>query len=56
MAQEVAIKILTIRELLQLQGDLYHLNKNFKKKKIEELIERLEMHEWIDRRCGFWEA
>ena len=53
VAQEVAIdKILTGRELLQLQGDLYHLNRNYKKKRIEELIQRLEMHEWIDRRCG----
>ena len=53
VAQEVAIdKILTGRELLQLQGDLYHLNKNYKKNRIEELIQRLEMHEWIDRRCG----
>ena len=53
VAQEVAIdKILTGRELLQLQGDLYHLDKNYKKRRIEELIERLEMHEWIDRRCG----
>ena len=53
VAQEVAIdKILTGRELLQLQGDLYHLNKNYKKKRIEELIQRLDMDEWIDRRCG----
>jgi len=53
VAQEVAIdKILTGRELLQLQGDLYHLNKNYKQERIEELIQRLEMHEWIDRRCG----
>ncbi len=53
VAQEVAIdKILTGRELLQLQGDLYHLNQKHKKKRIEELIQRLEMHEWIDRRCG----
>ena len=53
VAQEVAIdKILTGRELLQLQGDLYHLNKNYKKERIEELIQRLEMNEWIDRRCG----
>ena len=53
VAQEVAIdKILTGRELLQLQGDLYHLNKNHKKKRIEELIQRLEMNQWIDRRCG----
>ena len=53
VAQEVAIdKILTGRELLQLQGDLYHLNKKYKKKRIEELIQRLQMQEWIDRRCG----
>ncbi len=53
VAQDVAIdKILTGRELLQLQGDLYHLDKNYKRKRIEELIERLDMHEWIDRRCG----
>ncbi len=53
VAQEVAIdKILTGRELLQLQGDLYHLTKNYKNKRIDELIQRLDMHEWIDRRCG----
>ena len=53
VAQDVAIdKILTGRELLQLQGDLYHLEKKYKRKRIEELIERLDMHEWIDRRCG----
>ncbi len=53
VAQDVAIdKILTGRELLQLQGDLYHLDKNYKKKRIDELIQRLDMHEWIDRRCG----
>ncbi len=53
VAQDVSIdKILTGRELLQLQGDLYHLDKKYKRKRIEELIERLDMHEWIDRRCG----
>ena len=40
VAQDVAIdKILTGRELLQLQGDLYHLDKKYKRKRIEELIE-----------------
>jgi len=53
VAQDVAIdKILTGKELLQLQGDLYHLDKKRKNKRIEELIQRLDMHEWIDRRCG----
>ncbi len=53
VAQDVAIdKILTGRELLQLQGDLYHLDGKRKRKRIDELIQRLDMHEWIDRRCG----
>ena len=53
VAQEVAIdKILTGRELLELQGDLYHLSSHEKKVRLEELIIRLEMEEWIDRRCG----
>ena len=53
VAQDVAIdKILTGRELLQLQGDLYHLDSKRKRKRIDELIQRLDMHEWIDRRCG----
>jgi len=53
VAQDVAIdKILTGRELLHLQGDLYHLDRKNKRKRIDELIQRLDMHEWIDRRCG----
>ncbi len=53
VAQDVAIdKILTGRELLQLQGDLYHLDSKYKRKRIDELIQRLDMHEWIDRRSG----
>ena len=53
VAQDVAIdKILTGRELLQLQGDLYHLDSKYKRKRIDELIQRLDMYEWIDRRCG----
>ncbi len=53
VAQEVAIdKILTGRELLKLQGDLYHLSSKQRDLRIDELIERLKMHKWIDRRCG----
>ena len=53
VAQEVAIdKILTGRELLQLQGDLYHLRKSVRDERIAELIDRLGMADWIDRRCG----
>ncbi len=53
VAQEVAIdKILTGRELLQLHGDLYHLRRNYRDKRILEMIDRLDMAEWIDRRSG----
>ena len=53
VAQEVAIdKILSGRELLELQGDLYHLAAADRNRRIEELIELLGMEEWIDRRCG----
>ncbi|CAE21513.1 putative multidrug efflux ABC transporter [Prochlorococcus marinus str. MIT 9313] len=53
VAQEVAIdKILTGRELLQLQGDLYHLRSSDRDGRIAELIDCLGMQDWIDRRCG----
>ncbi|WP_320677734.1 ATP-binding cassette domain-containing protein [Prochlorococcus sp. MIT 1300] len=53
VAQEVAIdKILSGRELLQLQGDLYHLRTKERDKRISELIDQLDMSSWIDRRCG----
>ena len=53
VAQEVALdKILTGRELLSFQGDLYHLNRDYRDFKISELIERLDMSSWIDRRSG----
>ena len=53
VAQEVAIdKILTGRELLELQASLYHLQASTTRKRIEELTELLGMAEWLDRRCG----
>ncbi len=53
VAQEVAIdKILTGRELLQLQGDLYHLRAVVRDARIADLVDRLDMGGWIDRRCG----
>ncbi len=53
VAQEVAIdKILSGRELLQLHGDLYHLRRSYRDQRIQELIDRLDMHDWIDRRSG----
>jgi ABC-2 type transport system ATP-binding protein len=53
VAQEVAIdKILSGRELLELQGDLYHLPGRLRDRRIAELIELMGMGDWIDRRCG----
>lgn len=53
VAQEVAIdKILSGRELLQLQGDLYHLPRSQRDSRMAELIDLLGMDAWIDRRCG----
>ena len=53
VAQEVAIdKILTGRELLALQGDLYHLLRQDRNNRIDQLVDRMSMGDWIDRRCG----
>jgi ABC-2 type transport system ATP-binding protein len=53
VAQEVAIdKILTGRELLALQANLYHLRSAEIEQRLGELIALLSMQEWIDRRCG----
>lgn len=53
VAQEVAIdKILTGREMLRLQGALYHLAAPHLRQRIEDLIQLLGMGGWIDRRCG----
>ena len=53
VAQEVSIdKILTGRELLRFQADLYHLSGEEINTRIPELIDLLNMGDWIDRRCG----
>ena len=53
VAQDVAIdKILTGRELLQLQAALYHLGARQRDQRIAELIALLGMGQWVDRRCG----
>ena len=53
VAQEVALdKILSGRELLQLHGDIYHLNKTDRDMRIEELVNKLDMDQWIARRSG----
>ncbi len=53
VAQEVALdKVLTGRELLQLQAALYHLPGNVAKKRIEDVIETLGLGEWADKKTG----
>ena len=53
VAQEIALdKILTGRELLDFQADLYHMEKLKKLERIKFLIEQLDMNDWIDKKCG----
>ena len=53
VAQDIALdKVLTGRELLDFQADLYHMNKLEKLERIDFLIDQLEMIDWIDRKCG----
>jgi ABC-2 type transport system ATP-binding protein len=53
VAQEVAIdKILTGRELLQLQAALYHLPRQQAKTRIDQLLELLGLKEYADQKTG----
>lgn len=53
VAQEVALdKVLTGRELLQLQADLYHLPRAEAKTRIKTAIALLGLAEWADKKTG----
>ncbi|HAJ61894.1 MAG TPA: lysozyme [Cyanobacteria bacterium UBA8543] len=53
VAQEVALdKVLTGRELLELQAALYHLPGNVAKKRIEDVISLLGLEEYADKKTG----
>ena len=53
VAQEVALdKVLTGRELLQLQAALYHLPSSVAKKRIEEVIQLLGLEEYANKKTG----
>ncbi|MER3434685.1 MAG: lysozyme [Leptolyngbya sp. ERB_1_1] len=53
VAQEVAIdKVLTGRELLELQAALYHLPKSSIKPRIAEVLNLLGLDEWADKKSG----
>ena len=53
VAQEVALdKVLTGREMLQLQAALYHLPKAFAQQRIEQMMTLLGLADWADRKTG----
>lgn len=53
VAQEVAIdKVLTGRELLELQAALYHLPRQTIKPRIAEILTLLGLDEWADKKSG----
>ena len=53
VAQEVALdKVLTGRELLQLQAALYHLPRSIIKEQIDRAIALLGLGEWADKKTG----
>jgi ABC-2 type transport system ATP-binding protein len=53
VAQEVALdKMLTGRELLELQAALYHIPKVEARQRIEELLEVLDLHSYADKKTG----
>ncbi|MEM9484514.1 MAG: ATP-binding cassette domain-containing protein [Cyanobacteria bacterium P01_F01_bin.116] len=53
IAQEVALdKVLTGRELLELQAAIYHLPGKLAKTRIDQMIELLELTDWADKKTG----
>ncbi|MEM6252758.1 MAG: ATP-binding cassette domain-containing protein [Cyanobacteria bacterium P01_D01_bin.156] len=53
IAQEVALdKVLTGRELLELQAAIYHLPGKLAKARIDQMIELLELTDWADKKTG----
>ena len=53
VAQEVALdKMLTGREMLQLQAALYHLPRHLTRTRIETVLDLLGLKEWADKKTG----
>ncbi len=53
VAQEVALdKVLTGRELLELQAAIYHLPTREITPRINQIVQVLGLGEWIERKCG----
>jgi ABC-2 type transport system ATP-binding protein len=53
IAQEVALdKVLTGRELMQLQAAIYHMPTKVASTRIEQMIKLLELDDWADQKTG----
>jgi ABC-2 type transport system ATP-binding protein len=53
IAQEVALdKVLTGRELLQLQAAIYHMPRAVSGRRIDQMIDLLELGDWADKKTG----
>ncbi|NJL38163.1 MAG: ATP-binding cassette domain-containing protein [Leptolyngbyaceae cyanobacterium SM1_4_3] len=53
VAQEVALdKVLTGRELLQLQAALYHLSRGTARERIDQMLSLLGLTDWADQKTG----
>ena len=53
IAQEVALdKVLTGRELMQLQAAIYHMPSKVAATRIEQMIRLLELDDWADQKTG----
>jgi ABC-2 type transport system ATP-binding protein len=53
IAQEVALdKVLTGRELMQLQAAIYHMPTRVAAGRIEQMIDLLELDDWADKKTG----
>ncbi|HEY9878400.1 MAG TPA: ATP-binding cassette domain-containing protein [Leptolyngbyaceae cyanobacterium] len=53
IAQEVALdKVLTGRELLHLQADIYHIPKKVARDRISQMVDLLELTDYADKKTG----
>ncbi len=53
VAQEVALdKVLTGRELLELQADIYHIPKHLSRARIDQILSLLNLQQWANQRTG----
>ena len=55
IAQEIALdKVLTGRELLQLQAALYHMPRAVAAQRIDQMLALLELEDWADQKTGVY--